>query len=305
MSMTLPAHRPVPASALAPAPRARRRSALSRYSDPDGRSREVVALPGPAGSTLVVDRVDVGGDDADERLVAHLGADEPSSNAALIAAAYVADRHCRPWPLARRLRADDLEHVPFAGAPPRAEDAAFAAPRLRDRTDTVYELAPAGSPTKTIPELRWQRLAGDGPEVSAVVSVRDVIGALEDYEPARSLSVQAVAALEGDERLSVAALRAELQRLAGSRIVLNRRLREVVLAAVAREGVSMSEIALRCERVKRDARGNESGETSWLARRLGLQAEGGEASATPWIHSDVLALIARRGLGLCPLEVEL
>ena len=32
----------------------------------------------------------------------------------------------------------------------------------------------------------------------------------------------------------------------------------------------MSEIATRCGRVKRDSRGNESGETSWLARRLGI-----------------------------------
>ena len=301
MSMTLSAPVPVPALAR----RARRRSMLARYSDLDGRSREVVAFPGPAGSTLVVDRLGVCGDDRDERLVAHLGADEPASNAGLIAAAYVADRRRRPALLARRLRADDLEHVPFAGGPPRAGDGTFAAPRLRDRAGAVYELGPVGSPTKTLRELRWQRLGGDGRKAVAVVSVRDVIGALEDYEPARSLSVRAIAAREGDERISVATLRAELQRLAGSRIVLNRRLREVVLAAVAREGVSMSEIALRCERVKRDARGNESGETSWLARRLGLQAEGGEASATPWIHSDVLALIARRGLGLCPLEVEL
>ena len=56
--------------------------------------------------------------------------------------------------------------------------------------------------------------------------------------------------------------------------------------------------------MKRDACGNESGETSWLARRLGLLPEGGKERPTPWIHSDVLALIARRGLGLSPREVE-
>jgi hypothetical protein len=67
----------------------------------------------------------------------------------------------------------------------------------------------------------------------------------------------------------------------------------------------MSEIAIRCGRVKRDRRGNESGETSWLARRLGLLPEGGQSTPTPWIHSDVLALIARSGLGLSPREVEL
>jgi len=90
-----------------------------------------------------------------------------------------------------------------------------------------------------------------------------------------------------------------------SPIVLNRRLRETVLAAIGREGLSMSEIATRCGRIKRDSKGNESGETSWLARRLGLLPEGGQGAPTPWIHTDVLGLIARRGLGISPREVEL
>ena len=38
--------------------------------------------------------------------------------------------------------------------------------------------------------------------------------------------------------------------------------------------LSMSEIAIRCGRVKRDRRGNESGETSWLARRARAAAGG-------------------------------
>ena len=67
----------------------------------------------------------------------------------------------------------------------------------------------------------------------------------------------------------------------------------------------MSEIATRCGRTKRDSRGNLSGETSWLARRLGLLPEGGQTTPTPWVHSDVLGLIARRGLGIAPREVEL
>jgi len=94
-------------------------------------------------------------------------------------------------------------------------------------------------------------------------------------------------------------------RVQDSPIVLNRRLREVVLATIERQELSMSEIAIRCGRVKRDRKGNESGETSWLARRIGLLAEGGRDTPTPWIHSDVLALIARRGLGIGPREVEL
>jgi hypothetical protein len=82
-------------------------------------------------------------------------------------------------------------------------------------------------------------------------------------------------------------------------------LRESVLAMVERERLSMSEIALRCGRIKRDRKGNESGETSWLARRLGLLPDAATGTSTPWIHSDVLGLIARQGLGLSPREVEL
>jgi len=67
----------------------------------------------------------------------------------------------------------------------------------------------------------------------------------------------------------------------------------------------MSQIAIRCRRIKRDARGNESGETSWLARRVGIMPEAGAQAPTPWIHSDVLALIARDGLGITPGEVEM
>jgi hypothetical protein len=103
----------------------------------------------------------------------------------------------------------------------------------------------------------------------------------------------------------VTALRGELLRVQDSPIVLNRGLREAVLGVVERQGLSMSEVAIRCGRVKRDAAGNESGETSWLARRLGLLPEGGRKTPTPWIHSDVLALIARDGLGISPREVEL
>jgi hypothetical protein len=87
--------------------------------------------------------------------------------------------------------------------------------------------------------------------------------------------------------------------------VLNRALRERVERAVATEGLSMSQIATRCGRVKRSRSGSESGETSWLARRIGQLPEAGKSRPTPWVHSDVLALIARDGLGISPHEVEL
>ena len=122
--------------------------------------------------------------------------------------------------------------------------------------------------------------------------------------PERRLTARAIGFHERAGDVSVTVLRAELRRVQVSPIVLNRGLREAVLDAVDRRGQSMSEIAMRCGRVKRDAAGNESGETSWLARRLGLLPEGGRKRATPWIHSDVLALIARDGLGVSPREVE-
>jgi hypothetical protein len=137
-----------------------------------------------------------------------------------------------------------------------------------------------------------------------VVSLRSVVGALESYEPARTMTATAIGAHRFDAGVSVVALGAELRRLATSSITLNRLLREAVLRAVA-EGLTLSMIAMRCGRIKRDPRGNISGETSWLGRRLGLLPEGGNSRPTPWIHSDVLALIARRGLGLSPREVEL
>jgi hypothetical protein len=100
-------------------------------------------------------------------------------------------------------------------------------------------------------------------------------------------------------------LRAELVRVQESPIVLNRRLRETLLARLERDALSLSEIAMRCGRTKRDAAGNLSGETSWLARRVGILPEGGRHEPTPWVHSEVLALIAREGIGVSPREVEM
>jgi hypothetical protein len=105
--------------------------------------------------------------------------------------------------------------------------------------------------------------------------------------------------------ISVTRLRNEFDRLCASPLVLNRGLREAVLERIERHATSMSEIALRCGVVKRDRRGKVSGETSWLARRIGVMPEGGEKTTTPWIHTDVLATIARKGLGISPREVEL
>jgi hypothetical protein len=138
------------------------------------------------------------------------------------------------------------------------------------------------------------------------VGLREVIARFESYEPMRSHTLAALAHQEGgSSRLGLGTLRGELRRLQCSPVVLNRGLREAVLGAVAERGLSMSEIALRCGHVKRDAGGRVSGETSWLARRIGLRPESGRRAPGRWIHSDVLALIAWRGLGVSPREVEL
>jgi hypothetical protein len=137
------------------------------------------------------------------------------------------------------------------------------------------------------------------------VCLRETVGALERYEPVCGLTRRALARYRDDTNVSTAVLRGELERLRESPIVLNRKLRQTVLAAIERHGLSLSEIAIRCGRIKRDSKGNASGETSWLARRLGILPESGASRPTPWVHSDVLALIARNGLGISPREVEL
>jgi hypothetical protein len=275
---------------------------LNRYADLEGRLRQLIALPGAGGSVLVVDRdaVTLG----DRRLVAHLAADEPRENAAVVCDHYIqnpAGRWCRA------VTQEDLEVVPFADAgeiEPQTEVSSEET-ALIDKQGRTYRLE-LGSAGMSIPEMRWYRCSPAGEEESSEsISMREAIAGLESYEPVRMLTHKALALHRNDPQISVAVLRAECARMDVSQIVLNRGLREAVLSAAAAQGLSMSEIAVRCGRVKYDSRGKESGETSWLARRLGIVPEGGESVPTPWIHSDVLALIARCGLGISPREVEL
>jgi len=276
---------------------------LGRYIDPQGRAREVIAGDGAMGSVLVIDR------DAhthgDRRLVAHLAADEPPGNAELVCNRYLEDAAGKRY-RCRRLTSDDARIAPFV----EQCDARLAKPapsnaELVDQSGCAYRLELVRS-GMSIPELRWCRhRPGRTPADCERVSIRDAVAALESYEPVLTLTLWAIALHGSGGESSTTVLRAELARVQNSPIVLNRRLREVVLATIARQELSMSEIAIRCGRVKRDRKGNESGETSWLARRLGLLPEGGHSTPTPWIHSDVLGLIARCGLGISPREVEL
>lgn len=284
-------------SATAPLPRTaerrrrrRRARVVSRYRDDAGAAREIVARPGSGGSVLLVDRGS--GTPGTELLIAHLAADEPAANAAIAAASYLAAPPAR-----RRCRA--LETADELSAPFESPD---SLPASRDGAPAFQLRLVTGA--MSIPALRWTRRTAAGSQWTAL-SLREVIAATESYEPYRDRTRRALERHAADPEVSTTVLRAEFARVLASPIVLNRALREAVLDRVADGGTSLSEIAMRCGRCKQDPRGNQTGETSWLARRVGLLPEGGQSAPTRWVHSDVLALIARDGLGIAPREVEL
>ena len=286
------------ATHLQPGAGARRTRSLGSYIALDTeQTREIVSLQRPDGSTLVVDYEL--GTLSDGRLIARLAADEPPENAQIVCELYLADDtkgRCRA------VTPEDFDLTRRATAPPADADAPTAGDSVKDAEGHVYRIREL--PTRgTMPELRWTRSRRGREFGFDAVSFRDVVAAVEAYGPARSLTTQALTRCA--KNLSTRRLREEYERLADSPIVLNRGLREAVQRRLPYGDLSMSEIALRCGRVKRDTRGNTSGETSWLARRIGQMPEGGEQKPGPWIHSDVLALIARDGLGVSPREVEL
>lgn len=298
---TLTASEPRVRDATAALSDARRARRLGQYAAPDdGQTREIVSLQRPDGSTLVIDWLV--GVLADARLVAQLAPEEPVENADIVAGMYLADPtrgHCR------RLTEQNLRPARHADSPRQSDDTAPQRTPLRDVAGHIYrirELASAAS----LSELRWTRSCHPGREHPfEAVRLRDVVGGLQDYEPARTLTAEVLAVHRQRCDVSVCRLASELERLARSPIVLNRALRQAVQRALAGGELSMSEIAIRCGRIKRDRRGSSSGETSWLARRNGQTPEAGQDQPTPWVHSDVLALIARDGLAMSPNEVEL
>lgn len=262
---------------------------LARHIRPDGLVREIVALPGAQASTLLVDRLADGL--GDNRLLAHLPADEPAQNAQLICRMYLADprRGCR------RLRADDFKALPLAEP---AVDTAGTVGDLRDAAGSLYRIRLVDGRPRC---LRWTRSSSGHPERFDVVSLRDVVAALESYEPARAFTRGAIAHATDAPTYT---LRQELRSLARSPFVLNRALREAVLHAIEHQDATMSEIAIRCGRVKHTPTGT-SGETTWLSRRIGLRPDSTSGRITPWVHTEVLALIARDGLLIAPADVEM
>jgi len=267
---------------------------LGTYRDREGRDRAVIACPGVSGSVLVIDQ------DADtltdRRLVAHLTADEPAVNAQVVAELYLADRDGR---VARALHDRDWTVRPDGREQPE-EPEPPAPGELRDAQERRYRLA-AVDHHRHGRQTRWVRRAGrQRPEP---VGLRTVVGALEAYEPALALTRAALDGAPAGHELHI--LGRELDRLIRSSLVLNRALREAVQQRVRSGELSLSCIAARCGRGKRSATGLRIGDTTWLQRRLGALPENGCAEPKPWIHTDVLALIAREGLGVEPREVEL
>jgi lambda repressor-like predicted transcriptional regulator len=251
----------------------------------------------------VIDRL--AGTLTDERLIAHLAADETPENAEIVCSLYLADEHGRRC---RRLTVADLDSAPLAteGVWTACADASLTSRgELVDGRGDVYRLQEACVCTSA-PELRWHRHPPCAEQDHGqVVTVRQAIGNLESYEPVRAITAEALATPSRNSGVSASALRAELDHMYTSDVLLNRGLREAVLAAVKERGLTMSEIASRCGRVKVSDNGSPSGESVWLGRRIGLRSESGKSAPTPWVHSDVLALIACQGLGLSPREVEL
>jgi hypothetical protein len=273
---------------------ARQPPELGAYRDDQGRRRALVAISSTGGGVLVVDQ-----DSAtltDRRLVARLAADEPAVNARIVAELYLADAAGR---FARPVEDGDWAEGMDPGEP-LDESARPQAAELRDMNGRRYRLG-AVDEHRYGRQLRWLRRGARGrPEP---VSVRTVIGALEAYEPVRALTRAAVA--RPPRGAGAELLARELQALERSPLILNRALREEVQRRVRTGEISLSRIAARCGRAKHRTTGLRVGDTTWLQRRLGALPEAGASRPTPWIHTDVLARIARHGLGVEPREVEL
>jgi hypothetical protein len=260
--------------------------------------REVLRIQRPDGSVLVVDYQL--GTLSDGLLVARLAPDEPAENAQIVCDLYLADGERRGR--CRAVTSEDFDASRHAIPPPSDGQTSRPVSRLQDAAGHVYRISEVRMPGHT-PELRWTRSHPDDEDSFDAVTLRDVIGSVEAYEPARTLTRDALARC--GECVSTKRLREELERLADSSIVLNRGLREAVQRELRFGMVTLSDIAARCGRCRSDPPGSSAGDTSWLARRIGQRPEAGEEKPCPWIHSDVLALIARDGLGISPHEVEL
>ena len=265
----------VPTPAVDPAPSALGTSAtssrLGRYTERDTEARrEIAHLPIADGSVLVVDRLS--GTHGDARLLARLAADEPDENAQILCALYLEDEsrgRCRP------VTAADLDAAPTTETPD-----ACAVRELRDDDGILYRVQTVAM-DRRFPELRWTRSILALPaERFETVRLREVIARFEDYEPARSITAHALATHRSDRTSQPAAWRPS------SRGSLRARSSSTV--GYAKPSSHVSPGAIDDERDRHSLRPRQagpsrqtSGETSWLARRIGLASggRGGPADA--------------------------
>ena len=176
------------------------RPVLGSYPDPRGRRREVIARAGAAGSVLVLDRdADTRGD---VRLLAHLAADEPSENAALVCRRYLEDGSAHRY-RCPRLTPSDLLDEPFpAATSAEPVDEQGGRGRLLDGDGRAYALEPRRG-SMSIPELRWRR-HDPAPQMdgSETVSVREVVARLESYQPVCGMTLASLRKYEPDPGVS-------------------------------------------------------------------------------------------------------
>ena len=161
-------------------------TACDRYIADDG-PRELVMLDGAGGSRLLVDRRE--SDGADARLLAHLAVDEPDENARLVCREFLADERRG----ARRLAPGD-----FGG---RGEGEHRSEPRAAFRPRVLTDAA--GRRYCCVPAASRSSCAGGGRRAAAerrrvTLSARDVVGALEAYEPVCAITRAAVARYRHD-----------------------------------------------------------------------------------------------------------
>ncbi|MHB8492637.1 MAG: hypothetical protein ACYDA6_10565 [Solirubrobacteraceae bacterium] len=256
---------------------------LGAYRDPQGTRRTLLMVRSGKGSTLVIDRRD--GPDSDMRLVGHLASDESIDAAHTLAKLYRDDpTHGR----CRALQLEDLYTTPYERPQPIDTDA-----ELADAGGKRYRLAKVSDRGNSADAAAWSWVTIGPHGRYAPVTLRDVIGAVEEYDPARRMTV----ALLARDEPGTSKLRDELRRLDHGNRVLVRGLRERAVAAVERGDVTWTTLAQRVQSTT-----SARAETTYVQRRLGLRPEQPGGLCARWMNHDTFMRFAA-ALGVDPYVV--
>ena len=198
-------------------------------------------LDGADGSRLLVDRRE--DDGGDPRLLAHLAAMSPTPTPGSSAAS--------SWPrrprVARALRPSDFGAPPDGSRDPAEHRRSSRRPRPTPH-GRRYFLRASGTPAGAALAPRRRAVAAAPRRLSA----RDVIGALEAYEPVCPLTRAAVERFRADRSVRSRRSSVELRR---DRVEPDRPQPPAARGGArggAEHGVSLSAIAMACGRIKRD-----------------------------------------------------